>query len=86
MIIDGALIKEQGITFAIIVVKPFVLSSTSESENMRNLGVSIFSHIPIILMAQDSQGRATFQGRKDIVNFLVNIPLSSIPFRRYTVQ
>jgi hypothetical protein len=85
---EGALIKEQGVTFAIIVVKYYVLENPTEREEVRS-GFSLireFRGIPIILMAQDSRGVPTYHGKKDIVNFLVGIDLSRIPWKKYTIQ
>ena len=86
MTFDGALVKEQGVTFAIIVVKPYVLSSPSAREELRNSFSDIFPNTPIILMAQDNKGVPTYQWRKDIVNFLVNIDINQIPWKEYTVS
>lgn len=85
MQIDGAVIKEQGVTFAIVVVKSHVLNNSVERERVRASCSDIFPGIPIILMAQDSRGIPTYQGRKDIVNFLANIHPSRIPWKRYTI-
>lgn len=81
---DGALIKEQGVTFAIALVKPSVLTS-SQRESTRNGFASVFGDIPIILAAQDSSGRFQYNGRKDIVSFLANLHPSQIPWKTYTV-
>lgn len=80
---DGALIKEQGVTFAVVIVKPHVLDSTYEQNNARQGFSTVFSGVPIILMAQDSQGVPTYQGRRDIVQFLANVSPSRIPWKRY---
>lgn len=85
MTIDGAKITEQGVTFAIAVVKPHVLNSP-DREQIRNSFISIFGNVPIILMAQNSRGVPTYHGRQDIVKFLANINPSRIPFKRYTVS
>ncbi|MCG9699491.1 hypothetical protein L1D19_05015 [Vibrio natriegens] len=83
---QGAVIKEQGVTFAIVVVKKYVIDSVSESEKT----ISAFSHhfpgMPVTLMAQDSRGRATYRGRNDIVKFLASLHPSQIPWREYTVS
>ena len=50
---DGALVREQGVTFAIVVVKPQVLHST-EKENIRMQFASVFNFVPTVLMAQNS--------------------------------
>ncbi|MDF2842507.1 MAG: hypothetical protein K0R00_933 [Herbinix sp.] len=85
MTIDGALITEQGVTFAIAVVKSHVLSS-SNREDVRNSFKTVFGNVPIILMSQDSRGIPTYHGKPDIVKFLASIHPSRIPFKRYTVS
>lgn len=85
MKVDGAIIKEQGVTFSIIIVKPHVLNNVSEANSFRNAMSSIFPS-PIILMAQNSYGRPTYQGRKDIVKFLANINPARIPWKEYTIN
>jgi hypothetical protein len=81
---QGAVIKEQGITFAIVIVKPFVLQSQSESEKTVRSFSPYFPGMPLILMAQDGRGTPTYFGRKDIVNFLADIHISQIPWKEYT--
>lgn len=82
---DGALIKEQGVSFAIVVVKPHVLNS-SDREKTRSGFSQFFPSVPIILMSQNSRGIPTYHGRPDIVQFLSRINPSRIPFRTYTVN
>ncbi len=82
---EGAVIKEQGVTFAIVIVKPHVLNSSSQTEQTRRGFAGYFPGLPIILMAQDSRGIPTYQGRKDIIGFLSNIHVSRIPWKKYTV-
>ena len=87
MTFDGALIKEQGVTFAIVVVKPSALQGTSNSiEATRDSFKPYFPNVPIILMAQNSRGVPTYHGRTDIVKFLANIDPRRIPWERYTVN
>lgn len=81
----GSLIKEQGVAFAIIIVKPFVLNNASDIEKMNQLGRTVFGLVPIILMSQNSNGIPTYYGRKDIVQFLSHVPLYRIPWREYSV-
>jgi hypothetical protein len=82
---EGAKIKEQGVTFGIVVVRSHVLNSPTEQTNMRGLGTQAFGPIPIVLMAQDSRGVPTYLGRPDIVNRLSNVFLEQIPWQRYTL-
>jgi len=87
MTIEGAIIKEQGITFGIIIVKKFAMSSTSEADKTRRSFQSNFAEfqgIPLILASQDSRGRFEYQGKRDIVDFLASIDASRIPWTKYT--
>lgn len=83
---QGALVKEQGITFGIIIVKPHVLNNPSNAASMQEFGVRAFGPVPIILMAQDFRGIPTYLGRPDIVKFLAKIPVQAIPWREYTLN
>ncbi len=80
---DGALLKEQGITFAIVVVKSHVLNNSLDCDSARRSFSSVFPGVPIILMAQNSRGIPTYQGRTDIVRFLARVNPSRIPWKRY---
>lgn len=82
---QGALIKEQNVTFGIVIVKPRVLDNSSEAASMRTFGVRAFGPVPIVLMAQNARGIPTYSGRRDIVNFLAKVPLQAIPWREYTL-
>ena len=80
---DGVLLKEQGVTFAIVIVKPHVLNSSIECDNARRSFSPVFPRVPIILVAQNSRGVPTYQGRTDIVRFLSKVSPSRIPWKRY---
>ena len=83
---EGAVIREQGVTFAIVIVKSHVLNSISEINNARSAFRQFFPSVPIILMAQDHRGIPTYQGRRDIVEFLSHINPSRIPWKRYSAN
>ena len=83
---QGALVREQGITFGIIVVKPHVLHDSSLADSMRQLGVHAFGLVPIVLMTQNAKGIPTYQGRDDIVRFLARVPMRAIPWKQYTLN
>lgn len=80
---DGAVIKEQGVTFAIVVVRSETLNNSIEIDKARRSFSPIFPGIPIILMAQNTRGIPTYQGRTDIVKFLSKVQPSRIPWKRY---
>jgi hypothetical protein len=83
---DGAVISEQGVKFGLLVVKPRVLHNQSAQSQMRGFGTKAWGRLPIVLMAQDSGGVPTYNGRPDIVRFLANIDMHRIPFKRWTVN
>jgi len=83
---DGALVKEQNVTFAIVIVKPNILNNTFECSRARQNFSNVFRGLPIVLMAQDISGIPTYQGRHDIVNFLSHINPSRIPWKTYTLN
>lgn len=84
MQIEGALIREQGVEFAIVIVKRFVLNSGGQA-NQAIRRFQLFFSRPVVLMAQDSRGVPTYGGRRDLVNFLANTPMSAIPWKRFTI-
>ncbi|MGZ4979313.1 MAG: hypothetical protein ACXV8O_19410 [Methylobacter sp.] len=84
MNVQSAVIKEQGITFAIVVVRQFVIQSQTEFQKAAMAFSNHFPGMPLVLMAQDSRGTPTYRGREDIVNFLANIHPARIPWKEYT--
>lgn len=83
--IHGAVIIEQGVTFAIISVKPVVTQYTARAIAFRNQLTPFFPNMPIILLSQDGSGQPKFYGRKDIVDFLKTIELNQIPWKEYHI-
>lgn len=82
---QGAVIKEQGITFAIVNVKKYILDQKAEADKAIRNFQSFFPGIPLVLMAQDSRGVPTYYGRQDISRFLAGVPISAIPWKEYTL-
>lgn len=86
MKIEAALVKEQGTRFAVVSVKPYVLSNPSESGKMiRSLG-SVFHGYEVVLMAKQSGDRVSYRGRLDIVKFLGRVSPLQLPWAEYTVS
>jgi hypothetical protein len=83
---EGAIIREQGVTFAVVIVKASVVQSRSSSQEAIPNFQPVFPGMPIVLMGQDSRGNPTYFGRTDIAKFLANTPLSAIPWQRYTLN
>jgi len=84
MSFDAALVREQGETFAVVAVKGHAVSSDSSRREAIAAFSAHFPHVPIVLMAQDAGGRATFWGRPDIVRFLAKVPVRALPWKRFS--
>jgi hypothetical protein len=84
MKIQGAIIKGQNVTFAIVVVKRHVIQSNFQANKAIQGFGTLFPSMPIILMAQNSRGTPTYYGRRDIVKFLSRVPMQAIPWKEYT--
>ena len=85
MKIQGAVIIEQGVTFAIVAVSRTVTNYTSRAIRVRHQLAQFFRNMPIILMSQDSNGTPHYYGRQDIVRFLQSIRLNQIPWKEYYI-
>lgn len=87
MTIDGAIVREQGQVFGVVIVKPAAVSDARTAAETRaafQSRLAEFHGLPLILACQDSHGVFSYQGRRDIVRFLASIDSSRIPWRRYT--
>lgn len=85
MTLEGAVVREQGVTFAIVVVKQHVVANSISADESIASFRPFFPGLPIILMAQDHRGVPTYFGRPDIVRFLAGISISRIPWRKYSI-
>ena len=83
---QGAVIKEQGVTFAIVVVKRSDVGNRNEADRTIASFQRVFPGMPVVLMSQDATGTPAYYGRKDIVRFLAKVPLSAIPWKQYTLR
>jgi hypothetical protein len=84
---QGALITEQGITFAVVVVQPHVVGNQKKYDQLMPILQPVFPpDVPIIVMCLNPQGVPLYYGRQDIVNFLVRVPVTAIPWRWYKTK
>jgi len=84
MSFDAALVREQGVTFAVVAVSSSAVSSSSSRSATAAAFATKFPGVPIVLMNQDGRGRPTYWGRSDIVRFLARISMNRLPWRRYS--
>jgi hypothetical protein len=85
MQIDAALVKEQGVSFAVVVVKPSALVGASRDQLIREYS-AIWEGVPVVLLAQDLRGGGRFYGRDDLVRFLKTVSISALPWKRWSVH
>ncbi|GAA6622966.1 hypothetical protein [Scytonema sp. NUACC26] len=83
---QGAVIKEQRVTFVVVIVKKHILDRNTEADKTLRMFQPIFPGIPIVLMAQDFRGVPTYYGRRDIYQFMANIPIQCVPWKEYTLS
>ncbi len=83
--LDAALVKEQGVTFAVVAVQ-----SGTTSSNRRDAACTEFSRsfngAPVVLMEQDSSGRPRYYGRTDLVKFCSNLHVEQLPWKRWSLN
>jgi len=80
---QGALLREQGQTFAVVVVKSHIVDNRSQASEAAVAFQPAFPRVPIVLAAQSHSGMR-YYGRPDIARFLASISVSQIPWRTYT--
>lgn len=86
MTFQGAVVKERGVTFAVVVVEKSVIDNHTDA-NRTILGFQpYFPGLPVVLMAQDHRGVPSYYGRKDISKFLASVLLQAIPWKEYTAN
>ncbi|TFD94317.1 hypothetical protein [Jeotgalibacillus sp. R-1-5s-1] len=82
---DYALVKEQGVTFAVVVVKSHALNNVHSRDDLKMSYQPYFPGAHIILMAQNSRGVPQYYGKTDIVNFLSRIDHRRLPWKRKNI-
>ena len=82
MIFDGAVIREQGVTFGIIVVKPHVLDDVSRRDRIVAQASHLFGGIATVLMAQH-HNQVRYYGRSDLTRFMAGVHLTAVPWKQY---
>jgi hypothetical protein len=81
-----ALIREQGVNFAVVVVKWSAMRAPSSTKDDLVLAYSREFEAPTVLMAEDFNGGAEFYGRRDLVKWLENVDRDLLPWREFTIR
>jgi hypothetical protein len=85
MTIEGAVIREQGVTFAVVIVKERLLNNSFEADRTIRAFQPAFPGLPLVLMAQNHQGVPSYYGRPDLSEFMANVPVDCVPWAEYTI-
>jgi hypothetical protein len=85
MTVQGAVIREQGVTFAVAIVKKHVLDTPSLRHRAHRHLTRLFK-VPTVLMAQDASGHPSYWGRDDLSRFMASVPLDAVQWREYRVK
>ena len=84
MQVTGAVIREQGIDFAVVVVKPHVIATSHEAAEAIT-GLTLTFRVPVVLMAQ-LPGAPDFLWSPGSFRFHVARAGQCHPLRRYTIN
>jgi hypothetical protein len=83
----GALVKEQGLVFAVVEVSGSVIDAgDAVIKKERERYEQVFRDVPIILASKAADGRVRYVGRPDIAKFLANAGWARIPWKRYRAK
>jgi hypothetical protein len=81
-----AMIHEGGVTFAVVVVRPSVISGLKREREDAVRAYSAEFGVPAVLMIQNSRGTPIYYGRPDLVEYLANLRVEQLPWREFTMQ
>lgn len=83
---NGAIMECGGAPFGIVHVTPPIPGNVRKMDFVVSLAERRFGNIPIVLAAQNqTDGSLVFFGREDHLRYLSGIPISDIPWKKYTV-
>jgi len=83
---EGAVIREQNVTFAVVIVKKHIIDNRLEADRTMRGFAPAFPDMPIVLMAQDRHGRPTYYGRPDLSRFMAEVSLRAVAWKRFTLN
>lgn len=82
--LTAALVREQGVTFAVALVKDYVLNDPTQSSQMiQAVGGSLGCPL-VVLMGE--RNRRLRGNRNDVVQFVSRIDPARLPWRKWSVN
>ena len=86
MKVHVASVCEQGFEFAVVVVRPSVMSGLRRERDDAVRAYSGEFGVPAVLMIQNSRGTPTYYGRPDLVQLLADRCADRLPWRECTTR
>lgn len=83
---EAAVMNTDSTTFAVVIVKPDVISNSSDANSIIAAFEKVLDGKPVVLMAQDHSGSPKFYGRCDIAGFMTRVPVESIPWTKFSLH
>jgi len=83
---EAAVMNAEGTTFAVVIVKPDVISNSHEANSVIAAIEKVLEGKPVVLMAQNPNGAPTYYGRDDIAGFMTTVPVDSIPWQKFSLH
>jgi hypothetical protein len=81
--LTAALVREQGVTFAVAIMKDHVLNNPSTADQQIQAVASALGCSLVVLMGE---GNRKLRGnRKDVVDFVSKIHPSRLPWKKWTI-
>lgn len=81
--LTAALVREQGVTFAVAMVKNHVLNSQSSSDQMVQAVAQALGCPLVVLMGESN--RKLRGNRQDVVKFVSRLHPSQLPWKKWTI-
>ena len=81
-----ALVGENCDRFAVVVVRPTVMSGVRRERDDAVQAFSAEFGVPAVLMVLNSRGMPTYYGRDDLVGLLADVRVDQLPWREFTMQ
>lgn len=81
--LTAAVVREQGVTFAVAVVKDHVLTDRHRADEILQSVARAFGVRLVVLMGE--RNRRLLGNRQDVVRFVASIDHRRLPWRAYSV-
>jgi len=82
---EAAVMKTAGVTFAVVVVKPAVISNARDANSIIAAFQKVLDGKPVVLMAENGAEGPSYYGRGDITSLVSTVPVNSIPWQKFTL-